>query len=495
MSDGTGERVVPGGGPARSSARAQVLIVEDEADHADVMAEALRKPGHVCTIVGGVAEAVEELTHGSFDVIVTDLRMPASAGVQGTASDGADAGMRVLDAARRLQPDAETVMVTAHGDVATARDAFKHGAYDFIEKPLDLEVFRALINRAAETVLLRHDSAALATGLGDLVQHDGFEGIIAGSEAMRRILKTVKTVAASSIPVLITGESGTGKELIAQAIHRNSKRAGKRLVTFNTAGQSESLLEDQLFGHVKGAFTGADKDREGVFEYASGGTLLLDEIGDMPLTMQAKLLRVLESGEVVRLGSNESRKADVRFVSATNRDLKKLCEEGKFREDLYFRINGAHVHLPPLRERREDIPRIVRHAIARFAQDLRPDLPAPDITDAALMRLTSYNWPGNVRQLLNVTQNMVVTALGEGDAATIDVRHIPEEVRSGDEDEGEAHGPAAPGSLAGASLEQLEKRAIRETLRLTGGNREHAAKLLGIGERTLYRKLKEYGLR
>ncbi|MCA9311372.1 MAG: sigma-54-dependent Fis family transcriptional regulator, partial [Phycisphaerales bacterium] len=469
--------------------RAQVLIVEDEADHADVMAEALRRPGHVCTIVNDVPGALEELAGGAFDIIVTDLRMPNSAGANGVASDGGNAGLVVLDAARRHQPDAETIMVTAHGDVTTARAAFKHGAYDFIEKPLDLQVFRSLVNRAAETVLLRHQGGDFA----DLVQHDGFEGIIAGSEPMRRILSTVKTVAPSNIPVLITGESGTGKELIAQAVHRNSSREKKRYVAFNCAGQSESLIEDQLFGHVRGAFTGAEKDRQGIFEYADDGTLFLDEIGDMPLSMQAKLLRVLESGEVVRLGANDTRKVDVRFVSATNKDLKKAVESGDFREDLYFRIKGVEVHLPPLRERREDIPRIVRHAIARFAGEMNQQ--PPDISDAAMLRLTAYSWPGNVRQLINVVQNMTVMALGGGDGGPIDVRHIPDDVVvTDDEEDAAASTSGGIGSLAGTSLEQLEKRAIRETLRLTGGNREKTAALLGIGERTLYRKLKEYGL-
>jgi DNA-binding NtrC family response regulator len=497
--------------PTAARLAAQVLIVEDEPDHADVMSEALRKPGHVSTIVTDVPAAMEELRGGSFDIIITDLRMPSSAGaptLNGHAvdSEGAEAGLAVLRAARQLQPQAETIMVTAHGDVPTARAAFKEGAFDFIEKPLDLEVFRSLVNRAAETVLLRHESGQLE----GLVQHDGFEGIIAGSEPMRRILQTVKTVAPSNLPVLITGESGAGKELIAEALHRNSRRAPKRFVAFNCAGQSETLLEDQLFGHIRGAFTGAEKDREGVFEYANGGTLFLDEIGDMPLTMQSKLLRVLESGEVVRLGANEPRKTDVRFVSATNKDLQQLIAAGEFREDLYFRINGAHIHLPPLRERREDIPRIVMHAVARFAAEIAPTphgrptsptSPVPAITDAALMRLTSYPWPGNVRQLLNVVQNMVVTAIGQsqpGEEVTLDVRHIPDDVRASEDEEGApiaSLGGAGSGSLAGASLQQIEKRAIRETLRLTGGNREQAARLLGIGERTLYRKLKEYGLR
>jgi len=319
------------------------------------------------------------------------------------------------------------------------------------------------------------------------------------SEPMRRILQTVRTVAASSLSVMITGESGTGKELIAQAVHRNSTRSSKKFVTLNCAGQAESLLEDQLFGHVRGAFTGADKDREGVFEYADKGTLFLDEIGDMPLAMQAKLLRVLESGEVVRLGSNTVKNVDVRFVSATNKDLMKAVETSEFRQDLYFRINGAHVHLPPLRDRREDIPRIVRHAVARGAAQMNRRV--PEITDAALLRLTAYSWPGNVRQLLNAVQNMTVMGLAEttDDPATLDARHIPDDIRLSD-DAGafggvDLDGGGAGGSLAGTPLEQLEKRAIRETLRLTGGNREQTAKLLGIGERTLYRKLKEYGLR
>ncbi|MFG0286394.1 MAG: sigma-54-dependent transcriptional regulator, partial [Phycisphaerales bacterium JB039] len=316
--------------PAAERLTAQVLIVEDEPDHADVMSEALRRPGHICTIVTGVQEAMEELRGGTFDIIISDLRMPGSAGAAGADgqqvdADGADAGLVVLHAARQLQPQAETIMVTAHGDVPTARAAFKEGAFDFIEKPLDLDVFRSLVNRAAETVLLRHESGQLA----GLVQHDGFEGIIAGSEPMRRILGAVRTVAPSNLPVLITGESGSGKELIAEALHKHSKRASKRFVAFNCAGQSETLLEDQLFGHVRGAFTGAEKDREGVFEYASGGTLFLDEIGDMPLNMQAKLLRVLESGEVVRLGANDSRRTDVRFISATNKDLRDLIKAGE----------------------------------------------------------------------------------------------------------------------------------------------------------------------
>ena len=246
---------------------------------------------------------------------------------------------------------------------------------------------------------------------------------------------------------------------------------------------------------MKGAYTGADRDRQGVFEYADKGTLFLDELGDLPLAMQAKLLRVLENGELVRVGSHDSRKVAVRFVSATNKDLEKATKDGSFRQDLYFRIKGSHIHLPPLRERREDIPRIIRHAASKFASELGRNAPA--FSDAAVLRLTAYSWPGNVRQLLNVVQNIVVMAAGEteGKDVSVDVRHVPAEVQSEAEGDGELTGTGAGGSLAGPSLEALEKRAIRETLKLTGGNREQTAKLLGIGERTLYRKRKDYGLR
>jgi len=457
---------------ARTAVRAQVLIVDDERDHAETMADALRKPGHVCTIVNGRVAAEEELRNGAFDVVVTDLVMESQT-----------SGLEVLALAKRLQPEAETIMVTAHGDVPTAKAALQGGAYDFIEKPLDLVVFRNLVQRAAETVALRSQNRSLR---GQLDAAYGFEGIIGESAGIRAVIAAIRQVAPSSIPVLVTGESGTGKELVAAAVHKASRRAGRRYVTFNAAGQSESLLEDQLFGHVRGAFTGADRDREGVFEYADKGTLFLDEIGDMPLSMQPKLLRVLETGDVVRLGSNEQRKADVRFVSATNRDLGQMVREGRFREDLYYRIRGAEIVVPPLRERREDIPLLVNHAVGRFAADLgraRPEVPQP-----VMLRLVGYDWPGNVRELFNAVHRMVVTCTG----TELSLRDVPPEVRSSD-DRADAQGGV--GSLAGVGLDKLEREAIRQTLAMTAGNREQAAQLLGIGERTLYRKLKEYGLR
>jgi two-component system response regulator HydG len=454
---------------------AQILVVDDEPDHADVMAESLRRMGHVCTIVNDLEAARDELAHGQFDLVVTDLVMT-----------GEQDGMAVLEAARQHQPNAETVLVTAHGDVPTAKRAIKGGAYDFIEKPLDLDVFRTLCDHALQAVFLRDQNTQLRQQLDDQY---GFEGIIGNAPAMRQLIQQMRQVAPANIPALITGESGTGKELVARAIHNHSKRADKVFVPLNCAGLSQSILEDELFGHVRGAFTGAEKDRQGRFEYADGGTLFLDEVGDMPLQMQAKLLRVLESGEVVRLGANEAKHVNVRLISATNHDLGQLVKQGEFREDLFFRIKGAALHIPPLRERRDDIELLVRHYVQQFAQQMERSTPA--VADDAMRQLMQYDWPGNVRELMNVLQNVVV--LTEGDR--IEPRHLPGEIRQGEA------GAAGDGDnsqwpeTAGMSLDQIEKHAIRNALRVNHGNREQAAKMLGIGERTLYRKLREYGLK
>ncbi len=451
---------------------AQVLVVDDEEAHADVMAEALQRMGHVCTVVHDLPSAQDELKHGLFDLVVTDLKMT-----------GEEDGIAVLEAAQQFQTNAETVMVTAHGDVPTAKKALRGGAYDFIEKPLDLDVFRNLCQRAIEQVMLRGENQALRQQVDERF---GLEGIIGVSQAIQRVLTQIRQVAPSDIPVLITGESGTGKELVAQAIHNNSPRAKKVFKPLNCAGLSESILESELFGHMKGAFTDASRDREGVFEYADGGTLFLDEIGDMPTPMQAKLLRVLESGEVVRVGSNAPQHVDVRLISATNRNLQQFVKEDKFREDLFFRIRGALIEVPALRDRREDVPLLVRHYVNGFTQRLNRD--PVTVEDDAMQALMRYDWPGNVRELINVVQNLVLVT----QANQITLNDVPHEVRFASGEESPSRGV---GSLTGLSLDQIEKQAIREALRANTGNREATAKMLGIGERTLYRKLKEYGLR
>ena len=451
---------------------AQILIVDDEVEHAEVMAEALRRLGHVCTIVHDRKSAVDELEYGSFDLVVTDLVMERE-----------DDGLNVLETARQTQSNAETIVVTAHGDVPTSVQAVKSGAFYFIEKPLDLEIFRSLCEQAIKAVTARSQITELREQLDDQY---GYEGIIGSAPSMRRVIQLARQIAPSNLPILITGASGTGKELVAMAIHNNSKRAKRKFVPLNCAGLSESILEDELFGHVKGAFTGADRDREGRFEYADEGTLFLDEVGDMPPLMQAKLLRVLESGEVVRLGANDTRHVNVRLISATNRDLEEMVEKDQFREDLYFRINGAQLHMPPLRERREDIPLLVRRYANMYAQQI--DKPAPEISEDTQRALMNFDWPGNVRQLMNVIQSMVVIA----DSNRLEPRHFPPYLR-------DSVGAGLPGAgidtSANMNLEQIEKHAIRDALRQHSGNREQAAKALGIGERTLYRKLKEYGLK
>jgi len=449
--------------------KANVLVVDDEREHAQVMCEALTRQGHKCDVTYNLHEALGRLDRKPYDVVVTDLVM----------EDRRD-GLEVLKKTKQLDPPPPVVLVTAHGDIPTAVQAMNEGAYSFIEKPLDLEYFRAQVNRAAERAALQKQNQVLQQQVIDAA---GFEGIVGSSPAMQKVVLQARQVAASDIPVLITGESGTGKELVARAIHNNSRRRKHRLVALNCAGLSESILEDELFGHVRGAYTGAQGEREGRFEHADRGTLFLDEVGDMPGAMQAKLLRVLENGEVVRLGANEPIRVDVRLISATNKKLDELVAEKAFREDLYFRINGMAIHIPPLRERREDIPLLIhffmRQATEKYAKEI------DGLTPEAQQALMSYSWPGNVRQLRNIIERMVVLTTGN----KIGTETLPPEIRPA---AGELTG--GMNNLVGISIEQAEKELIRNTLQLVNGNREQAAKILGIGERTLYRKIKEYNL-
>jgi DNA-binding NtrC family response regulator len=449
--------------------RSNILVVDDEREHAQVMCEALDRLGHRCDVTYGLAEARGRLEKKKYDVVVTDLVM-----------EGKRDGLEVLRLALGQNPPPPVILVTAHADIPTCKQALNEGAYDYIEKPLDLEYFRAQVNRAAEKSALQKQNQALAE---QLVDSSGFEGIIGKSAGMLDVVRTARQIAASDIPVLIMGESGTGKELIARAIHTSSRRRKQRLVALNCAGLSESILEDELFGHVRGAYTGAQTEREGRFEHADDGTLFMDEIGDMPQSMQAKLLRVLENGEVVRLGSNDPIKVDVRLISATNRNLDEMVADKRFREDLFFRIKGVTIRIPPLRDRREDIPLLVYYFLQHAAE--RYNKPIEGVQPEAQQMLMSYPWPGNVRQLKNVIENMVV--LTNGNQISLDA--LPREIRP-------AGGEKVGGldNVVGMSLEQLEREAIRNTLKATGGNREQAAKILGIGERTLYRKIKEYDL-
>ncbi len=457
---------------------ARVLVIDDEQDHAEVMCEALNRKGYACDLGHSLDDAKKALRRKRYDVIVTDLRM-----------DGERDGLEVLRMVKQGEWPAPVILVTAVNDVPTSKQALAEGAYDYIVKPLDLDDFRAQVGRAAEKSKLRRENKTLQAELEDVqIEGSGFAGIVGNSAAMQNVIRTARQVARSTIPVLVLGESGTGKELIAKAVHEQSDRRKERLVTLNCAGLSESILEDELFGHVKGAFTGAQSDRPGRFEHADGGTLFLDEIGDMPASMQAKLLRVLENGEVVRLGSNEPRQVDVRIVSATNRDLDQMVRDREFREDLYFRIKGVTLQLPPLRERREDIPLLLHFFVNRSAEKYGKaiDRIAPEVQQ----RLMAYGWPGNVRQLKSTVENMVV--LADGEELAVDL--LPPDIGGAAGLGGGADDAANLGGLVGISIEQAEVELIRNTLKLTDGNREKAANILGIGERTLYRKIKEYGL-
>ncbi|HUU59520.1 MAG TPA: sigma-54 dependent transcriptional regulator [Phycisphaerae bacterium] len=453
------------------NAAAEILIVEDEVAHAEAIEEGLSRLGHRCTTVHDGPAAIAKVQSQRFDIIVTDL-------VLGGPADG----LAVLDAARQAAPAAKVILITAHSSVDTCRTALQKGAFDYIEKPLDLDELRTVVTRAAEDTAQRRTIHELRERLNERY---GFENIIGQSRQILRVLDTIRRIAPTDLPVLLLGESGTGKELLASAIHQNSRRSEHRYVPINCAGLSETLLEDELFGHVKGAYTGASADRPGRFEHADGGTMFLDEVGDMPLPMQAKLLRVLEDGQVVRVGSNEPLRVDVRIISATNTDLARRVEQKRFREDLFFRIKGATIEIAPLRERREDIPLLIDHFIQLANQ--RHGRKVKGITPDARRVLMAHPWPGNVWQLRSAIGNMVV--LTGGEKLTVD--DLPREIHRPPEDVAARQF----GQLAGISIEDAEKELIRNTLKMVQGNREQAAGILGIGERTLYRKIKEYGLK
>jgi two-component system response regulator HydG len=448
-----------------------VLVVDDERDHADGLVEALGRSSVEALAVYTGEHAVDVLRNQHIDVVITDLKL-----------DGRLDGLDVLREAKENGGSAEVILITAYATIDNCKEAIRQGAFDYLVKPLDVDQLRALVEQAVRKAAAARAGQAQAEHEREPFLFDGIKGI---SPAMKGIFEVVRRVAPTSISVLIEGPSGTGKELLARAIHANSRRRDKPFKPVNCAGLSETLLESELFGHVKGAFTGANTDRKGLFEVADKGTLFLDEIGDMPLNMQAKLLRVIEDGIVVPVGSNKPTVVDVRVISATNQSLTKLIERNEFREDLYFRIRGVNVVLPALRERPEDIPILAEHFLQEAVEET--GLKVTGITEPALRILTGYEWPGNIRQLKNVIRTMVVMCDGE----KIDVRDLPPEIAQRRQLMGAS---AAPSDLAGVSLNELEKKAIVDTLARTEGNREKAAKILGIGERTLYRKIREYNL-
>jgi two-component system response regulator HydG len=352
-------------------------------------------------------------------------------------------------------------------------------------KPLDLKQLRAVVENAARSQYLRRANAELHRRLDERF---GFEGVIGNSPQMLDVVNRLQRIAPTDATVLIQGETGTGKELVAKAIHQNSPRKKWPFVPLNCAALSEHILESELFGHIRGAFTDASSDRQGKFEYANGGTLFLDEVGDMPVPTQIKLLRVLESGEITRVGSNDPVHVDVRIISATNRDLETAIAAGTFREDLYHRLKVVTIRLPTLAERREDIPLLIDYFLKEHTK--RHGKAIEGISTAARRRLIAYDWPGNVRQLRNVIESMVVVDFD----GVLDIDDLPTELAPSAGEIASPDGQTGLHELVGKSLADLEGLFIGETLKATGGNREEASEMLGIGERTLYRKIKEYGL-
>jgi len=452
-----------------------VLIVEDERAHGEAIAEALAKSRYACNVVDSGPAAIESVRHRPPDVVITDYKL-----------GGGVNGMDVLREAKKKNPDTEVILITAYGSEALAREALSQDsefrAYDYLIKPIDIDVLRDKVNRAAKQALAGRDARLLKEQVDQAFE---FSGIIGTSDAILREIKRLKKIARSKSTVLIVGETGTGKELFALAIHQNSPRAGKPFKVLNCAAVSETLLESELFGHVRGAFTGAIADRKGLIQAADGGTLFLDEIGDMPLPMQAKLLRTLDTGEVLRVGTNDTQYFDVRFVAATNHDLSELVRTGAFREDLFYRLHAqAAIRLPALRQRREDIPVLVHRFIDQANHEHQTAFTgaSPEV----MRKLVNYTWPGNVRELRNVVFRMSLEAEGP----VLEVNDLPDNLRASTDIV-----RLGPPNLAGMTMADVEKLHIMNTLRMFGGNREKTAKALGIGARTLYRKLRDYGLR
>ncbi len=462
---------VPDPAPSRKPGEGlKVLVIDDEPFHAETVAESLDRVGYECTVATSGKEGARLIAQDDFDVILTDLKM-------------ADLdGLAILRLAKQESPDAEVVMITGHGDVKTAVEAIKQGAANYLTKPVDVAELRAIVDRAAERLRLARANRELRRQLDERF---GFQGVIGNSPKMHEVIKRLQAIAPTNATVLILGETGTGKELAARAIHNNSPRKNRPFAEMNCTALNENLLDDELFGHDQGAFTGADKPRKGRFEYANGGTLFLDEIGDMPLALQAKLLRVLENKEVFRIGSNEAIKVNVRVVSATHRDLDAAVAEGAFRQDLYHRLKVMTVKLPPLRERREDVMLLTAHFIKEFNAQHGKNVQT--VAEPVRRAMMAYAWPGNVRELRNFVESMVVLDV-DGVLGLDDVQ------------DGEILGKmplppgqsAGPSSLVGRPLSEVERYYTEQALALTNSNREEAAKMLGIGERTLYRNIKEW---
>ncbi len=442
----------------------KVLLVDDDRLSREAMADWLRSEGFDVIAVADGQAAVQHI-HDGVAVIVTDLKMPRTDGLE------------LLRRAKEQAPHAAVILITAYGTVETAVAALKEGAFDYLTKPVKPDDLANKVRQAASQRAMAAEIAALHAQLNERY---GFENLIGKSPVMRAVFEKVRLVADTKSTVLITGESGTGKELVARALHHNSGRRNKPFVPVNVAAIPETLIESELFGHEKGAFTGATERRTGLFQAAQGGTLFIDEIGEMKPGLQSKLLRAIETRRVMPVGSTKEVEVDARVVAATNRNLHEDVKQGRFREDLYYRLKVVEIHLPPLRERPEDIPLLTRFFLDEIARENRR--PVRDIAPGALDLLLAYNWPGNVRELRNTLEGIVVVSTRE----RIEVSDLPEQLRQG--------ATAQAVIRRGMTMADIEKEAIRRALEQTGGRRTEAAKILDLSVRTLQRKIKEYDL-
>lgn len=446
-----------------------ILLVEDDPDLQQLLLEELEEAGHSCAACGTLQAARDFLVKQLPQLVISDLRLP----------DGS--GLTLLENVKQLPIKPGFIVITAFGTIDQAVDALKRGADDFLTKPLDLEHLRLCVERSLQRQQLQQELMYYRRLLDD----GEFHGMIGSSSTMRQLFAQLRQIARAEGPVLITGESGVGKELVARAVHQESSRRDKPFVAINCGGIPASLLESELFGHAAGAFTGADKARKGLFATAHGGTLLLDEIGEMPLEMQSSLLRTLQDGRVRPVGSNQEEALDVRIIAATNRKLTEEISAGRFREDLYYRLETFSVAVPPLRQRGGDIERLISHQIQQL--NSRREEPIEGLSSDALARLKAYSFPGNVRELANVIERAVTFCIGR----QIEVEHLPERVQSvavtalaqGQD----TWQPPLNGRLI--PLEVLEQDYIRYVLEQVDGNKRRAAEILGIGRRTLYRWL------
>lgn len=447
----------------------RVLVIDDDKALAAAIAESLDRKGHAVTVAHSGKSGAAKVEGDEFDVVLTDLRM--------SDLDG----LTVVRKVREHLPDAEVYVITGFNDVKTAVEAMKLGASHYLLKPLDMTELRAIVEKSAEKVRLAKANRELRQQLDEKF---GYEGVVGSGPRMQQVVRLLKAYADSPAPVLIFGDNGTGKELAAKALHTNGPRKHKPFVAMNCAALNENLLDDEMFGHEPGAFTGADKSRKGRFEHAHGGTLFLDEVGDMPLSLQAKLLRALENGEVVRVGANDPIRVDVRVIAATNKNLDAMVEDGKFRRDLFHRLKVGVVRVPALKDRKEDLPLLIGHFTKELAT--KYGKPVPTLAEPVRKALAGYDWPGNVRELRNLLESMVVLD-HDGVLGWDDLPDDAGPAKAGAE-------PPAVGadSLVGRPLAEVERYYMERALALANGNREEAAKRLGIGERTLYRKLQEW---